>query len=63
MDIGCKNGNFYLFEFQCLCLGQYTLEKSKFYYKKSGTKWDRIYEKPDLEREIYNTVINYICAA
>src|SRR3989338_6853700 len=61
LDIGYKNGEFYLFEFQCLCLGQYTLEKSKFYYRQtSDGLWGRKYEIPDLEREISLTVLGYI---
>ena len=61
LDIGVNNGEFYLFEFQCLCLGQYTLEKSKFYYyKNSSCVWDKVFETPDLEREITDTIIQYI---
>lgn len=61
LDIGHKDGEFFLFEFQCLCLGQYTLEKSKFYYtvaKEGG--WTKVTEIPDLEKEIATTVSNHI---
>lgn len=61
LDIGVNNADFYLFEFQCLCLGQYTLEKSKFYYREiSPGVWDKIFETPDLEREITDTIVEYI---
>jgi len=60
LDIGYKDGVGYLFEFQCLCLGQYTLEKSKFCYVKKDGAWQRQIEKPDLEREISNSIIGYI---
>lgn len=61
LDIGASNGNFYLFEFQCLCLGQYTLEKSKFYYNETSPRvWDKVFETPDLEREISDTIVQYI---
>ena len=61
LDIGYKDGEFFLFEFQCLCLGQYTLEKSKFYYMQSlNGKWKKVQETPDLEREIAATVSDYI---
>ncbi len=61
LDIGSKNGEFFLFEFQCLCLGQYTLEKSTFYYTQSSSgEWRKVEEIPDLEREIVETVSNYI---
>lgn len=61
LDIGHKDGEFYLFEFQCLCLGQYTLEKSKFYYnQRAPGSWERVCESPDLEREISSAVLSYI---
>lgn len=61
LDIGTNDGNFHLFEFQCLCLGQYTLEKSKFYYHEtSPCVWDKVFETPDLEREIVDTIVQYI---
>lgn len=61
LDIGYMDGKFYLFEYQCLCLGQHTLEKSKFYYKNTKSSvWEKIEESPDLEREISSTVIQYI---
>ena len=60
LDIGHKDGVFYLFEFQFMCLGQYTLEKSNFYYKDNGGSWDRVHEKPELEREFSRSVIDYI---
>jgi len=60
LDIGYRDGKFYLFEFQCLCLGQYTLEKSSFHYKQNNSSWKRVYEKPDLEREVTKTIIDFI---
>jgi hypothetical protein len=61
LDIGFIDGHFHLFEFQCLCLGQYTLEKSKFYYRlnESGS-WERVYEAPDLERELSSVFLHHI---
>jgi hypothetical protein len=60
LDIGHLNGKFFLFEFQCLCLGQYTLEKSKFYYRQSSGSWEKVYETPNLEREITVSVIRHV---
>lgn len=60
LDIGVSAGTFYLFEFQFLCLGQYTLEKSTFFYEEYGSEWRRVSEKPDLEREIVTTIVDYI---
>lgn len=61
LDIGHKDGTFYLFEYQCLCLGQYTLEKSEFYYSKlPNGDWCRTVEIPDLEREIAESISLYL---
>ncbi len=61
LDIGYLNNKFYLFEFQCLCLGQYTLEKSKFYYSKNEDEsWSKKFEDPILEREIVETIVKHI---
>jgi len=60
LDIGIKEGVFYLFEFQFLSFGQYTLEKSNFFYFLENGAWKRILEKPDLEREISTSVISFI---
>lgn len=61
LDIGVKDGAFYLFEFQFLSFGQYTLEKSKFYYHlDQDGKWNKKYEASDLEREISGSVVAYI---
>ncbi len=60
LDIGVKNNFFFLFEFQFLSFGQYTLEKSKFYYQLRNGNWDKISEMPDLEREIAGSTVAYI---
>lgn len=60
LDIGHKNGTFYLFEFQFVCIGQYAIEKSKWYYSFNYEKWSKILEEPDLEREIVSAVVNHI---
>lgn len=61
LDIGFDDKNFYLFEFQFISFGQYTLEKSKFFYQADNEgKWNKVYETPDLEREISSSVAAYI---
>jgi hypothetical protein len=61
IDIGFDDKNFYLFEFQFINFGQYTLEKSKFFYQADNEgKWNKVYETPDLEREISSSVAAYI---
>ncbi len=60
LDIGIKKNEFFLFEFQFLSFGQYTLEKSSFYYHLKNGKWQKEFEKPDLEREIAESVSKFI---
>lgn len=60
LDIGVKGNRFFLFEFQFLSFGQYTLEKSSFHYHFKDEKWQKQFEKPDLEKEIATSVSEYI---
>jgi len=60
LDIGFKNNEFFLFEFQFISFGQYTLEKSKFYYSLKDNVWQKELENPDLEREIASSVSLFI---
>jgi glutathione synthase/RimK-type ligase-like ATP-grasp enzyme len=60
LDIGEKNGAFYLFEFQAVSFGQYTFEKSSGYYFKQGESWVFKKEKPDLESEFVTSIVKYL---
>ena len=60
LDVSVKDGIFYLFEFQFICFGQYTLEKSKYFYRHDNSGWMKILEEPDLEREIVTSVTKFI---
>lgn len=60
LDIGVKGNDFFLFEFQFLSFGQYTLEKSSFFYLFNGDKWTKVFEQPNLEREISASVSIFI---
>ncbi len=61
LDIGVKGKEFFVFEFQFLSFGQYTLEKSKFFYSLDDDGgWKKINETPDLEKEIATSVVDYI---
>jgi len=60
LDIGVKDGTFYLFEFQFISFGQYTLEKSKFFYHQNNSEWKKVFEEPDLEREVAISVTKFI---
>jgi glutathione synthase/RimK-type ligase-like ATP-grasp enzyme len=56
LDIAEKDGEFYVLEFQFLSFGQYTLEYSDHYYRKQSKQWEKVIEKPNLEREIARSV-------
>ncbi len=60
IDIGVKENDFFVFEFQFLSFGQYTLEKSNYFYSLKENKWVKTEEKPDLEREIVVSLVDYI---
>jgi len=61
MDIAEHEGHYVLIEFQFLSFGNYTLERSSFYFTntdKSG--WAKIEETPDLEREFAASIVRYL---
>jgi len=60
LDIGVKEDEFFLFEFQFISFGQYALEKSRFYYFFEDGIWQKKPEEPDLEREIAMSVAKFI---
>ncbi|MDD5368673.1 MAG: hypothetical protein PHQ40_06305 [Anaerolineaceae bacterium] len=58
----CYDGiNFHLLEFQFIMFGQYTLEKSGHYYSLINNSWVSTSEKPNLEKEFVNSIVQYIC--
>ncbi len=61
MDIAHSDNMYRLMEFQFVSFGNYTIEKSSYYYTRdSDGRWVRITEDPDLEREFAQSVIEYI---
>lgn len=60
LDIGCNGKEYFLFEFQSLYFGTYTLEYSPFYYIKENGCWNIKHEKSFLEKEYANSVIHYL---
>jgi glutathione synthase/RimK-type ligase-like ATP-grasp enzyme len=59
-DIARNNDKFYLMEFQFISFGQYSLEKSNFYYRKNNNTWDRVHEKSDLENVFSEAVDRHL---
>jgi len=60
LDVGVKGNDFFLFEFQFLSFGQYTIEKSSFFYSLENGGWKKVFEKPNLEREIAASVVAFM---
>jgi glutathione synthase/RimK-type ligase-like ATP-grasp enzyme len=60
MDIGFNGNKFYLFEFQCLYFGTYTMEKSDSYYIRENNGWVTIKGKSILEEEYARSISEYI---
>lgn len=60
LDIGFNGNQFYLFEFQCLYFGTYTLEKSEYYYIREKNGWVTIKSKSILEEEYARSISEYI---
>jgi len=61
LDIAKSNNRFILIEFQFLNFGNYTIEHSNFYFKKTDyVTWIKIEEIPDLEREIVESISRFL---
>jgi hypothetical protein len=61
LDIAKCGNSFILLEFQFLCFGNYTLERSTCFFTRAGEgHWIRVDEVPDLERELVTSVVRYI---
>ena len=60
LDIAVSSGVPYLIEFQAICFGTLTAEKSKKYYTKINNKWEVNMASTDVEEEFVNAVIDYI---
>lgn len=59
-DVGIKDGEFYLLEFQFVSFGQRALERSHVYFRKCDSKWESVVEASDLEECFTNSVVAYI---
>jgi hypothetical protein len=60
LDIGYDGQEFHLIEFQVLYFGTTTLEKSPFYFIKSGKNWEIIHESSELEYVYVYSVVEYL---
>ncbi|MCD6184588.1 MAG: hypothetical protein J7K84_02165 [Deltaproteobacteria bacterium] len=60
IDVGHSNGNFYLIEFQAICFGTTTVEKSSFYFQKESGNWS-VHEGKTVLEEVYaESIVEYI---
>ena len=60
LDIASTENTFVLIEYQCVCFGPYTAERSTGYYVKKEDKWEMVTESCDLERIMSESIISYI---
>ncbi len=61
MDIAKFENRYVLLEFQFLSFGNYTLERSEFYFTRNvDSGWTKVEETPDLEREFVSSVVRYL---
>jgi glutathione synthase/RimK-type ligase-like ATP-grasp enzyme len=60
IDIGFDGKEFFVFEFQFLKFGNYTIEKSPFYFVRKDQKWSKIQGSSNLEKEFVASVVRYI---
>jgi hypothetical protein len=60
LDIGFDGNNFYLFEFQAVYFGSFTVEKAPFYFKKDGNKWISVNSTSVLEDIYADSIVYYI---
>lgn len=59
-DIGYNGKEFFLFEFQMIYFGTYTLEFSPFYYIRENGNWNIKYETSVIEKEYAISVNTYL---
>jgi len=60
LDIGYDGECFYLFEFQAIYFGSYTLERSPFFFIKNNDNWETVSEPSVLEEVYAESVARYI---
>ncbi len=60
MDVAARNGEHFLLEFQFVSFGQYALEKSPFFFRRSGGVWTIVDAPSDLETTFAYAVDAYI---
>jgi len=60
LDIGEKDDEFFLIEFQVVMFGTLTLEKAPFFWKKGSTGWEKIRENVVLEKEFALAIHDYL---
>ena len=59
LDIGFNEHEYFLFEFQFVHMGTFTLENSPFYFVKEGAEWRRVTGRSVLEEEVARSVVSY----
>ncbi len=60
IDVGTKEGEYFLLEFQFLSFGQYAVEHSSFFFRRKEFTWEKVKEEPKLEKIFTEAVDVYI---
>lgn len=60
LDIAFDGKEYYLFEFQAVCFGTYTLDNSPFYYIRNSEEWKKIEGASILENEYVNSIVYFL---
>lgn len=60
LDIADYGDNYALIEFQFVAMGNYALEKSRFYFEKVDNVWQKVCENSVLEDVFVNSIDNYL---
>ena len=60
LDIGVKDNEFFLFEFQALHFGINAIVRGKGYYLNSGGNWSFVNHKPVFEKELSHALLTYL---
>ncbi len=60
LDLGSKENEFFLLEFQALYFGTYTIEHSDFYFIKNDEKWELVKEMSVVEEEYVKSIVKHL---
>jgi glutathione synthase/RimK-type ligase-like ATP-grasp enzyme len=60
LDVGISGDQFHVLEFQVVYFGTLTLERSEFFFRRSGSAWELVRAKSNLEEEYCEALCSFI---